>query len=380
MAEMNKRILVATDSFKHALTAPEACKAIANGIRRSQPQLEVHQFPLADGGEGTAAILASHLGAEPRRALVHDALMRPLEATWYFLPEQGLALMDMAAASGIQLLEPEERNPMLTSTFGTGEVLKAALEAGAKKIYLGIGGSATNDAGMGMASALGWKFFDANDRAITPKGANLEKVFRVVPPAHPFPAEVIVLCDVDNPLFGPKGAAFTFALQKGASADEVLVLDAGLQHFSKFLIELAGEGVTTLPGAGAAGGVGAGAVAFLNAKLVPGAEVIMELTHFEQAIEGMDLVITGEGQLDQQTLRGKLVARVCQKCKSANVQVIALCGRVALAEEVWRSLGLCLAREITPRGMPLERALKSTAVLLEQAAFEIFADGKWPCN
>ncbi|GIV31225.1 MAG: glycerate kinase [Saprospiraceae bacterium] len=377
---MNKRILVATDSYKHALSAPEACKAIANGIRRSHPQADVVLFPLADGGEGTAAILASHLGAEPRRALVHDALMRPLEVTWYYLPAEGVALMDMAAASGIQHLEPSERNPMLTSTFGTGEVLKAALEAGAKKIYLGIGGSATNDAGMGMASALGWKFLDANDRVIPPKGANLEKVFRVLPPAHPFPAEVIVLCDVDNPLFGPKGAAFTFAMQKGASADDVPVLDAGLRHFAKFLIELAGEGVSTLPGAGAAGGLGAGAVAFLGARLVPGAEVIMELTHFDQAITGRDLVITGEGQLDEQTLRGKLVARVCQKCLEAGVPVIALCGKVVLDEHRWREMGLCLARSITPPGMPLERALKSTAVLLEQAAFEIFSEGQWPCS
>ncbi|RMD98029.1 MAG: glycerate kinase, partial [Bacteroidetes bacterium] len=284
MAEITKPILIAPDAFKHACSAMEAGLAIQRGVHRARPALACRLFPMADGGEGTAEILAFHLKAIPRKALVHDALMRPLEVTWYFVEAQKLALIDMAAASGIQLLSKAERNPMHTSTYGTGEVIKNAIEAGAERILLGIGGSATNDAGMGMAAALGWKFQDAEGKIIPPKGAHLELVRKIIPPKTLPAVEVEVLCDVDNPLCGPDGAAFTYGAQKGASKEDVAILDQGLQHFAGILEEQFGHSLMDLPGAGAAGGLGAGAVAFLNGKLVSGAQKIMELTGFYEAL------------------------------------------------------------------------------------------------
>lgn len=375
---MNKPILIAPDAFKHACKALEASLAIQRGIQRAMPSASCWLFPMADGGEGTAEILAHHLNATPRKALVHDALMRPLEATWYFWEPEQTALIDMAAASGIQLLGIHEHNPMHTSTYGTGEVIKNALETGARKILLGIGGSATNDAGMGMAAALGWKFLDAHGKIISPKGAHLELVDRIVAPKEPTNLEVEVLCDVDNPLFGPQGAAYTYGAQKGASPEDVTFLDRGLQHFAEVLKAQFDQQITDLPGAGAAGGLGAGAVAFLNGKLMRGAARIMELTGFYEALENSRLVITGEGCLDSQTKRGKLLFEIAQAAKKKQVPVIALCGQLALPETEWREIGFCKVRQITPTGMSLEKALRTTPALLEQAAFECFTNG-WPC-
>lgn len=378
MAEIKKQILIAPDAFKHACSSLEASQAIKRGIQRARPTVACQLFPLADGGEGTAEILAWHLHAQPRKALVHDALMRPLEVTWYFLEPQKIALIDMAAASGIQLLSKLERNPMHTSTFGTGELIKNAIHAGARKILLGIGGSATNDAGMGMATALGWKFLNAEGKVIPPKGANLNLVKSLVPPKERPEVEVEVLCDVDNPLCGPDGAAYTYAAQKGASEEDLLILDQGLRHFAGMLETQSGQQVIDLPGAGAAGGLGAGAVAFLNARLVSGAQRIMELTRFYEAIQNADLLITGEGRLDAQTKRGKLLFEIAKAARKAAVPLVAFCGQVATTEDDWRQWGFCLARQITPEGMPLDKALRTTPALLEQAAFAAFADGT-PC-
>ena len=379
MAEITKPILVAPDTFKHACTALEAGKAIQRGILRASPALACRLFPLADGGEGTAGILAYHLKAEPRRALVHDALMRPLEVTWYFVEAQKLALIDMAAASGIQLLSHDERNPMHTSTYGTGEVIKNAIGAGAQKILLGIGGSATNDAGMGMAAALGWKFLDAEGKVIPPKGAHLEQVQKIVPPKTQTEIKVEVLCDVNNPLCGPDGAAFTYGAQKGASEEDVAFLDLGLRHFADILEEQFGHSLIEMPGAGAAGGLGAGAVAFLNGKLVSGARTIMKLTGFYEALKHCGMVVTGEGRFDEQSKRGKLVHELTRAAQERGVPVIAFCGQLAASEEEWRKTGLCLAKQITPDGMPPDKAIKNTEALLEQAAFECFAEGN-PCD
>ncbi|MAT54471.1 MAG: glycerate kinase [Saprospirales bacterium] len=374
MAEITKPVLIAPDAFKHACTAMEAGLALQQGIHRARPALACQLFPLADGGEGTAEILAYHLHAEPRKALVHDALMRPLEVTWYFVEPEKLALIDMAAASGIQLLSKAERNPMHTSTYGTGEVIKSAIEAGAEKILLGIGGSATNDAGMGMAAALGWKFQDAAGKIIPPKGAHLELVRKVIPPKNTPAMEVEVLCDVDNPLCGPDGAAFTYGAQKGASEADVVFLDQGLQHFAGLLEEQFGHTLMDLPGAGAAGGLGAGAVAFLNGKLVSGAQKIMELTGFYKALDDCSLVITGEGRFDGQTKRGKLVYEVAKAASARSVPAVAFCGQVDASPGDWQQMGLQQVRQITPEGMPLEKALRITKALLEQAAFEYFSE------
>ena len=231
---------------------------------------------------------------------------------------------------------------------------------------------------MGMATALGWKFLNAEGKVIPPKGANLNLVKSLVPPKERPEVEVEVLCDVDNPLCGPDGAAYTYAAQKGASEEDLLILDQGLRHFAGMLETQSGQQVIDLPGAGAAGGLGAGAVAFLNARLVSGAQRIMELTRFYEAIQNADLLITGEGRLDAQTKRGKLLFEIAKAARKAAVPLVAFCGQVATTEDDWRQWGFCLARQITPEGMPLDKALRTTPALLEQAAFAAFADGT-PC-
>ncbi|MFQ5448189.1 MAG: glycerate kinase, partial [Saprospiraceae bacterium] len=295
------KILIAADSFKDALPSFEVCRAIERGIGRVMPRAATVVFPMADGGEGTASVLAHHLGGQQVQCTVSDPLFRPV-GTEYFLASNGsVAFIEMAAASGLQLLKTGERNPLETTTFGTGELVLDAMKRGAKKIILGIGGSATNDAGMGMAAALGWSFLSAGGRELSPIGKNLALVHSIVPPPepgtrtkgarNPKPHNLEVICDVDNPLLGERGAAQVYARQKGADAAAIELLEAGMSHFSKKLANYFGKDFSALPGAGAAGGLGAGAVAFAGATLRPGIDLVMELTEFEKQLDQASLVV-----------------------------------------------------------------------------------------
>ena len=372
-------VLIAMDSFKEALDATSACEAVARGILRAMPGAACRTLPLADGGEGTSAILADKLQAEKVTLTVRDPLLRPLEAAYFYAPAQRTAIVEMAAASGLQLLRPEERNPLKTSTFGTGELIADALQRGAGHILLGIGGSATNDGGMGMAAALGWQFLDAGGQVLPPTGQSLRQIAEIRAAAGPAgqlasgkSARFTLICDVSNPLNGPRGASRIFAPQKGATPAAVEELEAGLRHFAALLSAYFGKDFSQIPGAGAAGGMGAGAMAFLQASIRQGAEIVLEIMEFDQALARADLVVTGEGKLDAQTLDGKLIHGICRQAALARVPVIACCGTLELKPEQLDALGLRAAFSVLKKPQPLSEALNEAAHDLEELAFNVF--------
>ncbi|MEG0889441.1 MAG: glycerate kinase, partial [Bacteroides sp.] len=303
-----KRIVIAADSFKGSLTSIEVAHAVERGIRHVFPNCDVVKLSIADGGEGTTTALLSSLGGTWVTASAHDPLMRPIEATYGLIEATQTAVIEMATASGLMLLSDEERNPMLTTTFGTGELVKDALKRGYRRFMMGIGGSATNDAGLGMMQALGYRFFDSKGNELGYGGQILSQIARidasrVLPELHE--ATFTIACDVANPFSGAQGAAHIFARQKGADDRMVEELDAGLRHLSAVLKESLGIDIDKLPGAGAAGGMGGGLVAFLSAKLQSGIDTLLSAIDFESRIQQTDLIITGEGKMDAQTVMGK---------------------------------------------------------------------------
>lgn len=345
------------------------------GILAASPNEEVRLFPLADGGEGTVDILHWHLGGEKIAIQAHDPLFRPVGARFFLFPHQGggkVAFLEMAQASGLQLLSAEERNPLKTSTFGTGELVLEAIRRGATELYLAIGGSATNDAGMGMAAAMGWRFLDENGVGLRPIGENLGHVAKVQAPSTNLVLPVVhVLCDVDNPLFGPNGAAQVFAPQKGANKEAVQRLDEGLRHFSELVSLAIGRDFAQQKGAGAAGGLGFGAMAFLGATMAPGADTVMQLTGFEEVATQMDWIITGEGKLDAQTGSGKLVSRLAATARKLGVPVGAICGNIVASEKDLQALGLSFAIQLKKTREPLSRSIAQTAERLREAAYNV---------
>jgi len=371
-------ILIACDSFKDALPALEVCKAVERGLLLANPQFETTCFPMADGGEGTAEVLTFHSKGNWQTVTVNDPLFRPVEARYGLSANGKTAFIEMAAASGLQLLSNAERTATKSTTFGTGELLKDALEKGATRLLLGIGGSATNDCGMGMAAALGYRFFDENGEEVQPVGENLARVAKIDGSLayrrialQTGQLQVDVICDVDNPLFGEKGAAHVYARQKGATDTQIQELDAGLQHFGKLLRRQFGQDFASLSGAGAAGGMGAGTAAFLNARLRPGIELVMDYTDFEQQLETTDVVITGEGKIDAQTLHGKLIHGITKRAAAHQIPVIALCGTLDARPKDLQQIGLKSAFSILPKPLDLAEALQQTSNYLTQTAFSI---------
>lgn len=368
------KILIAADSFKDALPAMTVCKAIRKGLQAALPGAELIEFPLADGGEGTTEVLAHHLGGQMVETTVLGPLGKPVSARYLKNPTGGFAYIEMAQAAGLDLLLPAERNPLPANTFGVGQLILHAVGAGARHILLAIGGSATNDAGTGMAAALGFRFKGADGKTIAASGQNLGLIREILPPENPLPADLVVevLCDVQNPLFGPNGAAFVYGPQKGANADEVRLLDEGLKNMAAVFERYSGQDISPVPGAGAAGGMGAGAMAFLNARLKPGAETLFRLCRFEQALDGVGLVVTGEGRLDDQTRSGKLIHTLCNKAQKRNVPVIALCGAVEMGGlETLGIPGLSAVFSISPKPQSLEEALVETEKNLELTAWNV---------
>ena len=367
-------ILIACDSFKDGLPALEVCRAIARGWQQGWPPAQVQLFPLADGGEGTARILTYHSGGQWVEKTVRGPLFQPVQAAYGQSGDGKTAFIEMAAAAGLPLLRPEERNPLNTTTYGLGELILDAVGRGVERILLGIGGSATNDAGLGMAAALGYRFLDEQGEGLLPIGANLSKIKHIdrgQARIQPGAIAVEVLCDVRNPLYGPQGAAQVYAPQKGADLAAVQLLDDGLQHFAGLLETAFGRDFASVPGAGAAGGLGAGAMAFLGATLQPGIEAVMALTGFEAQLRQAQLVITGEGKLDAQTAQGKLIQGIARQAMAAGVPVIALCGAVLATPAEIAALGLQAAFSIQTRPASLAEALDATAENLEQAAFNL---------
>lgn len=358
------KIVAASDSFKGSLTSAEVADSIERGVYDADPFAEVVKVAVGDGGEGTMDALLETMGGRRVSVEVSDPLRRPCKAEYGILNDGLTAVVEMSSASGLTLLSPEERNPMRTSTYGTGQMIADALDRGCRRFLIGIGGSATNDGGMGMLCALGYRFLDAEDNELPGTGASLADVFSiddsgVLHGVHD--SEFIVACDVDSPLYGPKGAAYVFAPQKGADPEMVRSLDEGLRHYA----EVVSSSAATVPGAGAAGGLGYAFVTFLGARLRRGADMVLDALCFDKIIEGADLVITGEGRLDSQTLAGKTPYAVLQRACKQGIPVIAVAGSVASDDEAICYLsgnqsdecGFRGIYQVTPSGMPLSDAM-----------------------
>lgn len=329
------RILVAPDKFRGTLTARQAAEAFATGWRRERPDDDVELVPMADGGEGTMDALVESLGGRVEATTVTGPMGDPVDAAFGLVPSRGgtLGVVEMARASGLALLDEDRRDPLRTTTRGTGELMARAIDAGADRLVVCIGGSATNDGGVGMASALGGRFLDASGNPIADGGEALVTLARIdLSRMHPSLVRVHVTgaCDVDNPLTGPSGASAVYGPQKGASADDVAVLDRALGHLAAVVERDLAIGLRDEPGAGAAGGLGFGLMAFCGARLHPGVEVVMDAVGLVERITAADLVITGEGSLDEQSLHGKTPAGVLTACRLAEVPAAIVCGRATI--------------------------------------------------
>lgn len=368
------RILVAPNAFKESLSAREAAEAVARGLERGMPGCDLVLCPLADGGDGTAEALAVATGGRMLTHRVAGPLGDPVEARWALLGDGTTACIEMAEASGLRLLPPERRNPLVTTTRGTGELLLAALDVGVQRIIVGVGGSATVDGGSGLARALGYRFLDEEGREVPEGGAGLLRLARIdASGADPRLAQVdvVVACDVENPLLGDRGAAKVFAPQKGASPEDVELLEAALARFAQVVERDMGVDVAGIPGAGAAGGLPAGLVAFCGARCLPGAQVVMEAVGFDRLLGGADLVVTGEGALDASTAHGKAPAAVARAAARAGVPVVALAGALLPGYEALRGGGLTAAFACTRRPASVEEAMASAAAWLEATAEEL---------
>ncbi|MBL7011500.1 MAG: glycerate kinase [Kiritimatiellales bacterium] len=347
------KIVLAFDSFKGNLSAREACETVRDGIVSVRPDVEAVILPMADGGEGTAEAMMSALGGEWISQTVTGPLphMR-VEAGYAWLPESKTAVVEMAVASGLPLLKPEERNPMIATTYGTGELIKAAVAKGAEKILLTVGGSATVDGGVGAAEALGWS----------------HSMAAIIPPEKLTFPEIDVLCDVTNPLCGPNGAAQVYGPQKGATPEQVELLDRRLAALADAVKEQLGKDIRDLPGAGAAGGLAFGAVAFMGGRLVPGIDTVMEVVGLADALSGADWVLTGEGKFDSQSVQGKVVDGVQRLAKAAGAKTGVIAGCVKLSETEWRAAGVEWVATLQPAGMSTEESMRRSRELLFEAA------------
>ncbi|NDV42480.1 glycerate kinase [Flagellimonas sediminis] len=366
------KFLLAPDKYKGSLTGQEFCEAVASGILKVFPHAEIVKRPLADGGDGTIEVVSHYLNASSVPVRVHDPLFREIEAPYLLSQDKQTAFIEMSEASGYKLLQKSEMNCMHTTSLGTGELILDALEKGATTIVLGIGGSATNDGGMGMAQALGYRFLDSGGKELEPVGKNLGLVAQIdTKKVHPqlAKAKIQVACDVNNPFYGEQGAAKIYGPQKGASPDGVAFLDQGLEQFAKVLQTTFDIDVQQIPGAGAAGGVGGGAVVFLNASLTSGVDLVMQLANFEEVVQGADWVITGEGQLDGQTFSGKTINGVIKAAQKYQVPVAAFCGSVDVTITEMQHMGLDYAVSILNQIGNLDEAKAKSFQNLELTSY-----------
>jgi glycerate kinase len=365
------KIVIAPDSFKGSLTALEVADAIKEGIKRVMPEAEIDEVPMADGGEGTVQALVDATSGQMITQEVCDPLGNPIEANFGILGDGKTAVIEMAAASGLPLVPDDKRNPMLTTTYGTGELIRAALDRGCRKLIVGIGGSATVDGGAGMAQALGAKLLDKDGVDVPRGGGGLEHLDRIdvsLLDLRIAEATTVVACDVDNPLVGPRGGPEVYGPQKGATPEMVKKLDKYLDRYADIIKRDLGADVKETPGAGAAGGLGAGLMAFLNAELRLGIDIVIEAASLEQHLEGADLVITGEGKIDRQTIYGKTPIGVAKTAKKFGIPVIGIGGGIGDDASVVYENGIDALMSIVSYPMPLEIAMERAHPLLADAA------------
>jgi len=367
-------ILIAPNAFKNSLDAEGAASAIRDGLERSVLPCTCTCFPIGDGGDGTGELIIKKNSGELSHGTVHDPLGRSIAASYGMIDAGKTAIIEMANASGLRLLSPAELNPLRALSFGTGEQMLSALDRGARRIVIGMGGSATVDGGVGILQALGCRFLDDSGRELSELPEGLVRLARVDVlglDRRVLDNEVVVLCDVDNLLLGEQGAAAVFGPQKGASAAVVLQLDAGLSRLAEVVLLQTGKDITALTYGGTAGGAAAGLFAFLNARLVNGIDYFLELTGFDAALGSADLVITGEGSIDEQTLQGKGPLGVAMKAKAAGVPVIAVAGKVPLVKDMGLQKYFDVLLAVGNAPSELSTALRSAKDNMMRTAWEI---------
>ncbi len=368
------RLVIAPDSFKGSASAKEVAQAIADGLKTALPEAEFDLVPMADGGEGTVEALVAATNGKIITKRVTGPLGEPVDAFFGILGDGETAVIEMAAAAGLHLVPPEKRNPLITTTYGVGELIKAALDAGCKRIIVGIGGSATNDGGAGMAQALGAKLLDRKGNEIGFGGGELGKLTRIdisELDSRLKETEILVACDVTNPLTGPNGASAVYGPQKGATPEMVKLLDENLSHYADIIRRDLSVDVENVPGAGAAGGLGAGLMAFCQAKLKRGVELVIQAVGLDERVRSSDLVITGEGKLDFQTGFGKVPHGVAQVAKRYDKPVIAIVGQLGEGSEKCRDWGIDACFAIVNRPMSEQEAMAETLLLLKRTSEEL---------
>lgn len=359
-------ILICPDKFKDSLTAREAAYAIKEGLPEEHIAILV---PMADGGEGSLEVIAQNLPGEWAVATVHDPLFRLLSAQYFI--SGNTAYIEMAKASGYELLTDNERDCTKTTTLGTGELIQDAIDRDVKNIVLFIGGSATNDGGIGVATALGYQFLDESGKELAPIGENLIQVREIRLPEKPLTnISFAVICDVTNPFYGPNGAAHVYAAQKGATAGQIAQLDAGLRNLAERIKKQLTIDIQQLPGAGAAGGLGGGAVAFLNAEIKSGTKTLIEITGLEEKIRHTDLIITGEGKFDGQSINGKLIDGICAIARKQQVPVWMVCGVSQISDEQITDLGISRIITLTNEETSVQYAIENAESLIKSLISE----------
>lgn len=335
---MLKHIILAPDSFKGTLDATEICTIQQEVITKYLPNVKITQLPMADGGEGMTEAYLRICGGQKIMVTVPGPLGTPVQGFYGLLPD-GSAVIEMAAAAGLPLVEGKNRL-MEASTYGVGVLIRHAAEHGATRILLGLGGSATNDCGIGMAAALGYRFYDAFDRQVSPLAKHLTQIARFELEYPLPPVEITAACDVDNPLYGSRGATAVFGPQKGGKSEELIILEQGMKHIAGVMERVAGQPIASIPGAGAAGGMGAGVLCFLKGRLRSGVEMLLDAAGFNQLLEHADLVITGEGCMDIQSLHGKVLYGIGRRCQNYNVPCIAICGALGTGAQMMYEHGI----------------------------------------
>ena len=365
-------ILIAPDKFKGSLSALEVAEAIAKGLNQALPEITCILHPLADGGDGSVQVLQSYLDLEEVTVQVPDPLGNPLQASYHIHGQE--AFVELAQASGLILVPEQQRNPLETSTYGTGLLIRDALEKGAKKIFLFLGGSATNDGGIGIAQALGMEFLDKKGDTLEPKGKSLGLIDRIIPSSYfaQTQAEILCLCDVKNPLLGPNGATYVYGPQKGASPAMADQLEKGMENYAQVVEQQFRNNIREIEGGGAAGGISAGLFGMFGANIQSGIDTLLELSKFEERLQEADAVISGEGRLDTQTLEGKVIKGVLDLCKVYGKELILFVGQNQLADEVWQDQGVIGVTSILSHAKNVDDAIENAESYLAQITGEYF--------
>lgn len=362
------KIVLAFDSWKGSLSAPEVCAAAAAGLRRLNPSPEIISCPMSDGGEGFLETIAQAAGGEVRSYPVTGPLGKPINAEILFLKNGKQAVIESALVCGLHLIPSSLRNPGRIKTVGLGELIRRAVDAGAEEVVLGLGGSGSNDGGIGLLSGLGWKFLDSKGAPVEPCGDALEGIASIHAPEQSLPVSVTAACDVTNPLFGETGAAFVYSPQKGASPEDVIRLDAGLRHFADVSRTALSADFSGTAGSGAAGGLGFALLAFLRARFRPGADLAIELTGLRKHLQGADLCFTGEGRTDEQTASGKLPAAVGTCCQEQNIPCVCLSGSLGEKADAVYASGITSVFSVIQTPCTLQEAISSSPAALADSA------------